>query len=422
MIDLFITDDQKRLSIVLDNFIRDSYNNRFLLINGRAGTGKTHSITNYFKFVKPDIVVQFSAFTNKAVKILGNNAITIHKLLKFIQYYSYNGEVIFSPNTNITYTREYDIIVFDECSMISKRLFKEIIRYNEQTGTKFIFVGDICQLPPLYEKRSLTFDECFYKVTLNQIVRTKNDKLMKTLEFFRSLQDDYEDKSKIGKMKLLIHKNARIIDNLDKFIDKYCKLALSDDNLDRKIITWTNKRMNYYNNEVRKRLYGSKAKTSKYIPGEKLIFNDFYEIDELDKYYTGDEIIIESVEKMTKTFVYHDTPINYRVYIINGKFDIVISTKVYNALLNQEHDRQMEELEENRDWSVFHDIKKLNAPLVYGYCITAHKSQGSTYHDVFVDHTDISMNGNIQEMYKCLYTACSRASNSLYIFEGNHDD
>src|SRR5690606_29297300 len=131
---------------------------------------------------------------------------------------------------------------------------------------------------------------------------------------FRSLQDDYEDKSKIGKMKLLIHKNAKIIDNLDKFIDKYCKLALSDDNLDRKIITWTNKRMNYYNNEVRKRLYGSKAKTSKYIPGEKLIFNDFYEIDESNKYYTGDEIIIESVEKMTKTFVYHDTPINYRVY------------------------------------------------------------------------------------------------------------
>ena len=53
------------------------------------------------------------------------------------------------------------------------------------------------------------------------------------------------------------------------------------------------------------------------------------------------------------------------------------------------------------------------AQLNYGYCITVHKSQGSTFKNVFVDINDILDNNNINETSKCLYTSITRSSKTL---------
>jgi ATP-dependent exoDNAse (exonuclease V) alpha subunit len=56
------------------------------------------------------------------------------------------------------------------------------------------------------------------------------------------------------------------------------------------------------------------------------------------------------------------------------------------------------------------------AQISYGYAITTHRSQGSTYKNVFVDLNDIIKN-NIykKEGFQCLYTAVTRASENLDI-------
>ena len=60
----------------------------------------------------------------------------------------------------------------------------------------------------------------------------------------------------------------------------------------------------------------------------------------------------------------------------------------------------------------------------YGFAITSHRSQGSTYDNVFVDMKDIifDKNGNIYtnkaEMLRRLYVACSRTRHKLYICYG----
>lgn len=55
------------------------------------------------------------------------------------------------------------------------------------------------------------------------------------------------------------------------------------------------------------------------------------------------------------------------------------------------------------------------AQVNYGYSITVHKSQASTFYNVYVDLEDIFRNTNLEEAKKCLYTAATRTSNELHI-------
>lgn len=56
------------------------------------------------------------------------------------------------------------------------------------------------------------------------------------------------------------------------------------------------------------------------------------------------------------------------------------------------------------------------ADINYGNAITTHRSQGSTYHRVYVDLVDIITCNNVRkEAFQCLYTAVTRASDYLEI-------
>ena len=56
------------------------------------------------------------------------------------------------------------------------------------------------------------------------------------------------------------------------------------------------------------------------------------------------------------------------------------------------------------------------ADVSYGYCITSHKSQGSTYNTVFVDVGNIlNFNRTVVDGLKCVYTSVTRPSENLYI-------
>jgi hypothetical protein len=55
----------------------------------------------------------------------------------------------------------------------------------------------------------------------------------------------------------------------------------------------------------------------------------------------------------------------------------------------------------------------------YGYAITCHRAQGSTYYNTFVDVDDILKNIKDNESKKCLYTAVSRTSNEVFLLIGS---
>lgn len=57
------------------------------------------------------------------------------------------------------------------------------------------------------------------------------------------------------------------------------------------------------------------------------------------------------------------------------------------------------------------------ANIIYGYAITTHKSQGSTYKNVYIDMSDIiNNNPDNKNSHQCLYTAITRASNKVNIY------
>ena len=63
-----------------------------------------------------------------------------------------------------------------------------------------------------------------------------------------------------------------------------------------------------------------------------------------------------------------------------------------------------------------HVITSCYPEIDYGYALTVHKSQGSTYDDVYIEYANILSNTRETEKLKLLYTAITRSSNKLHIF------
>ena len=63
-----------------------------------------------------------------------------------------------------------------------------------------------------------------------------------------------------------------------------------------------------------------------------------------------------------------------------------------------------------------HVITSAYLDVDYGYALTVHKSQGSTYDDVYVEYNNLLANKKDTEKYKLLYTAITRCANKLHIY------
>ena len=65
---------------------------------------------------------------------------------------------------------------------------------------------------------------------------------------------------------------------------------------------------------------------------------------------------------------------------------------------------------------LYHIIKSTYLEVDYGYALTVHKSQGSTYYDVFMEYSNLYANKKESEKYKLLYTALTRCSNNIHLY------
>ena len=65
---------------------------------------------------------------------------------------------------------------------------------------------------------------------------------------------------------------------------------------------------------------------------------------------------------------------------------------------------------------VYNNYIDIFADIDYGYCITVHKSQGSTFSNVFLDLNNI-VKHNFSDKRQCVYTGITRASKKLNILK-----
>lgn len=135
-----------------------------------------------------------------------------------------------------------------------------------------------------------------------------------------------------------------------------------------------------------------------------------------------------TVQKMSEALIKDVIPDLYTIYVTHSQSDTTINIdketslnmikKFRNITVSQYSDlgtRIDREIIRPlwRQWNkIFIDpFAKVN----YGNSHSVHKSQGSSFYNVFIDSDDILNNKNIDEAKRCIYTALTRSSNEIHI-------
>ncbi|XP_060560753.1 uncharacterized protein LOC132720611 [Ruditapes philippinarum] len=179
-----------------------------LLLLGSAGTGKSHLITEICKELnEKGKQVKLTCSTGIACAVYPTHLkpMTIHKFTGIDDGRHDPNEIVSVLKNNakcdkiIDAIMTTDVLIVDECSMISKRTFESIKKVCEIKnpckifgGIQIIFSGDFFQLPPVPNKRynddgtycflSEFFQTCFsHTVTLTQNVRQDEELFVKVI-------------------------------------------------------------------------------------------------------------------------------------------------------------------------------------------------------------------------------------------------
>jgi hypothetical protein len=391
------TSNQKDVINELIRFLSDS-NQKYYGLFGYAGTGKTTSLVMFITFILQMNYVKsviFTSPTNKALNVIKNKFInclyyllkhfqleyddtqtfennldklkkfgvniefaTIHKLLNYKIDYDVNGNIIFNKEKDNN-LKLYDIIVIDECSMVSINLIYDILIDTQMINTKIIFSGDPAQLPPVNEKSSSIFMtknnilthnhlskfinniskenyEYFYdkiinmnKFTLDEIVRTKNQSIIDSCNIIRhwiSNHKDFSDIQEVCDENIKIYPYDKIKKTKTTWYKEFeNKIKTEKDTI---IISWTNEETNTYNNYYRKNLFNNTNLTT-FVIGDILILNEFYNIN-CNKFNTSEKIYITNIDIANYQITKLDDKINKSVRIIKNHRSI--ETKFKNFI------------------------------------------------------------------------------------------
>lgn len=398
-----------------------------ILMEGSAGTGKTTCIQRVV-MDRDDLEFVLTAPTNKATKVLRETSMreglssidcrTIYSLLGLrVQKDSEFVQVEPLAESDV---HNYQVVIVDEGSMVNKKLRKFISDATLSLPVKFIFMADPMQLPPVNEDKSDVF-QIDNKVVLNKVERHDNQ----ILTLATNLRDcirrgEYPkfktDNDQNGGVYTVDHR--RMVKHLEK---AYTSDAYLNNPNSLKTIAWRNAQVATYNDVIRNAIYGEGAKEM-FVVGERVVAThpipSLLDPNNFDM-VTDEEATIMEIN-VTKHPMFEDLTVFHLLLETefgegwaNGLVIHPSSKKEYLAKLEQ---LAQQARDKKSSWAAFwkmkneffHDIRPCHA-------ITAHRSQGSTYRSVFVDVEDIMSNYNTSEALRCLYVACTRASDILVL-------
>lgn len=442
---------------------------KFYLLTGSAGTGKTFLVSYIYSVLRSNYNIAFTASTNKAANVLqatyesqytqdscvdaedkkqtSANFYTIHRFMNSSRGIDKNGEAYFKFSEGKKGNKTADVVFVDEVSMIPEVLAGQIEGLKKYK--KIIFIGDRAQLPPVNEVESKIFSWVIKKSNLTEIVRYRNN-IVKLADQLKNLifhEKNISIKSCSGDGVCLYRNN-------EEFLASYYKNTENT-----VVLAYTNEKVRIYNDTIRKQVLQSNN-GNKFEVGEKIMFNNFYvavnneDNQQTRNCYTSYQVKIKYCEKSVYPIDYNNIieKLKDSLVLISNKDTAILkpfiaklpnNIPIYNlttednySIVNPIYYKQLgEQLEGVKDefikikinfsdlvirefWSFYYEelIDKF-ADITYGYSMTVHKSQGSTYDRVFVDMEDIiKRNPKERESYQCLYTAITRASKEIHLF------
>lgn len=469
----FTNDQQKAIDNII-SFIATPFNpaNFITGLTGAGGTGKTF-ITKYIidHCIYSNSVILCTSPTHKACRVLssaigGKDVVTIQSAfglrlnLKLEDFNPNNPQ--FDPMAKPKLDN-VKLLIIDEASMIPAKLVTFIIKQCKSLNIKIIFIGDESQLHPVKELRSIAFDRCIKINRLTEIVRQaqgnpisdllvmlRKDIINKTYNFIKFVSRN------IGLAELNEKEEGFLICGRQEFKDLISS-HFSDEsytkNIDKyRIVAYTNPCVAQWNNFVRNTIIKDcdRGIINKHdlIMSYTTIVNEYLETVIIN----SEEYIIKDIVNYTdsrykfkgflvKFQLVHGGMITKPLFIINHKdaFTIQMYYKIINTLIT-EAKKATGHIRIGK-WKQYYEFKKkylLAANIInkngdiiytrdidYGFAITAHKAQGSTYENVFVDLNDMIYNKNNivytdqDDMLRRLYVACSRAHKNLILCYGS---
>ncbi|AIT09415.1 disulfide oxidoreductase [Candidatus Francisella endociliophora] len=445
---ILLNDQQLESVSLIKKFLKGK--ERYFLLSGFAGTGKTTVVKKILdEYSKKSIV---SAPTRKANVVISQSTATqgytIHSLLGLqpdINLEDFNpNDPVFGQIKKAT-IQNYSLVVIDEASMINEALFELIdSEINKSLATKVLFLGDKAQIPPVGGQESPIFElDNRYELTtlmrqsddnplatLSQELREVTQELPKFLLDRKSLLNNSDDGL------VFVSANEDFREHLKKvFSSSYAK---TDPNY-AKLIAWRNRTVMQSNRIIRGLVFGEDAnlvEKGDVLTGYRAIKGNSKESFLINNCMDYKVVGVSARQKNINGLYGFTVKILEKSKIYKGfeeKNIFVIDARDKENLQDyaEIHDKLLAVARADRQWSIYYEFRKNNLlmtdidinrdgsykakenvikkDLDYGFAVTAHKAQGSTYRKVFVLLKDIILNKNIVERNQILYVAMTRA-------------
>ena len=433
------------------NFLFSPKTDAVFLLKGYAGTGKTTLISALVKTLdqlKQKCVLL--APTGRAAKVFshyaGHPAYTIHR--KIYRQRTFSNELDnFVMNANL---HQHTLFIVDEASMIANeglsggmfgtgRLLDDLIQYvYAGQGCRLMLIGDTAQLPPVGEEESPALSASMLEgygleVTehcLTQVVRQEQDSgiLYNATSLRRYIAE--EDFFSLPQIKVNGFPDIRIISGnelIDTINECYDKAGMDE----TMIICRSNKRANLYNKGTRNTILYREDELN---TGDLLMVakNNYYwgtDCKELDFIANGDIAVVRRVRRTHEMYGFRFADVTLCFPDYNDlELDVKILLDTLHsdapALTREESERLFQAVQEDySDITVKRErMKKIkedswyNALQVkYAYAVTCHKAQGGQWQRVFVDQGYMTEEMLTPDYYRWLYTAFTRATETLYL-------
>lgn len=429
-----LTDGQAiALSKILD-FLQTPTQTPFLL-QGYAGTGKTfltQLVLDYCE--KHNLKVILAAPTNKAAKVLSQQsneeAITIARLLGIRpKINKETGKEVYlrDPEAKTPNLENYHLVILDEASMIGEELFKLIAQEFSLFGPKFLFLGDCAQLPPVGETESPLFTQVEAQVKLIQVVRYSGA----ILNYATALRTE----TGIAPVqKYVDHQTVKALDErqfAQTLLSTFQSELFAKHSDTCRVLAWTNQCVAQWNQRIRTARFGNQV--PRFVPGERLIAAGTCTRRSQQKQSANgnrhqETVIlpasgeIDVIEAHPKQGFIEYGPMRgdiFKYWEING-IDEEQNQKLFQVLAKSEQQRyqaMLKDLAKRRNWECYWGLKRAFHPLQSAYALTVHRAQGSTFEQVFLDLPNLLRNRQPHERKQLLYTAATRASKQLVVWD-----
>lgn len=430
---------------------------QYYVIEGKAGTGKTTIAKEILKEFE-DEQIYVAAVSHKAKGVIKNSFGEDTRGKKFFSIASLLG--MKGINDNDTQTTKFQVgtkvplldnppalLVIDEASMITEDVLKKIIDINSSLSRPFqmLFLGDIGQIQPirdeqsefyrthknLLNKKSDIFNSKHKSKLITRVRQGEANPILPYADYFwensQKENPELNPTQHIVRNNQITDKGSLLFSNSEaevlNYVIKAVKNAVEKGLTNHvKIVTYHVNEKTELNQKIHEALFG---KDSDYSKGDMLILNSPYDLPDVNATMeNSSEIQIKSIQdEDTDEFGVHTLYLetNGTAYTRTGneQKDCVIQVVsrndigLYNNKLNELASyakRQTNRALKKQAWGDFWEYKGRYADVDFGYAITAHKSQGSTYDIVVVDEKDImgTTATSNQEKSELIYTALTR--------------